>query len=168
MTSFRTLLRAGLIASAMMTFAAAPASAQEFSEAHMAAAREAATNSPLAKEFDQVLPMLAQRVQDRLIRMRPDLHSQITDVVQKTALDLAVRRVDLDNAAALVWARTFTQEELEAIAAFYTSPAGKKFQEVSGPLGQNTVQAVQNWSNRVGEELLDKSREELKKEGVEF
>jgi hypothetical protein len=38
-----------------------------------------------------------------------------------------------------------------------------------GPqLGQATIQAVQNWSNRVGEELLDKSREELKKQGHEL
>jgi len=109
--------------------------------------------------------MLSQRVQDRLIRLRPDLHQVISDTVQGVALKLVARRADLDSAAALIWARAFTEEELEEIAAFYTSPVGKKFMEVSAKLGTDTVQVVQNWSNRVGEELLDKSREELKKLG---
>jgi hypothetical protein len=168
MISIRTLSRAGLIAAAVMLLPVSQAAAQEFSESHLEAARIAASSSPIAEEFDQVLPLLSQRVQDRLIRLRPDLHEVITETVRKVALDLASRRDDLDNAAALVWARAFTEEELEEIAAFYTSPVGKKFKEVSAQLGADTVQVVQNWSNRVGEELLDKSREELKKLGHEL
>ena len=88
--------------------------------------------------------------------------------VQEVALGLAGRRADLDNAIALVWARAFTEEELEAIAEFYASPAGQKFVSVGPTLGQATIQTVDSWSSRVGEEMLDKSREELKKQGYEF
>lgn len=165
MISIRTFFSAGLITAAIVLLPVPQTVAQEFSESHLAAAREAAIHSPIAQEFDQVLPMLSQRVQDRLIRLRPDLHQVISDTVQGVALKLVARRADLDSAAALIWARAFTEEELEEIAAFYTSPVGKKFMEVSAKLGTDTVQVVQNWSNRVGEELLDKSREELKKLG---
>jgi hypothetical protein len=168
MISIRNLFRAGLVASMVSGTAMTSALAQEFSEAHMAAAHLAATSTPLAQEFDSVLPLLSQRVQNRLISLRPDLHEVITKTVQDVAIRLAARRTDLDNAAALVWARAFTEEELKQIAAFYTSPVGKKFVELGPQLGQTTVQTVQNWSNRVGEELLDKSREELKKQGYEL
>ena len=64
-----------------------------------------AANTPLSNEFDTVLPLLSQRVQNRLISLRPDLHEVINKTVEEVALRLAARRQDLDNAAALLWAR---------------------------------------------------------------
>jgi hypothetical protein len=168
MTPIRNLLRAGFIAASALCILQTPTLAQEFPESHMAVAHLVAANTPLSKDFDTVLPLLSQRVQNRLISLRPDLHEVISKAVQDVALRLATRRTDLDNAAALLWARAFTEEELDVIAAFYTSPAGKKFVNLGPQLGQATIQAVQNWSNRVGEELLDKAREELKKQGHEL
>lgn len=168
MISIRSLIRVGLFATLIASHPIASATAQEFSESQLAAAKAAAISSPLAQEFNTVLPYLAQRVQNRLVSLRPDLHEAIAKAVQDVALRLTARRADLDNAAALLWARVFTEEELNAIAAFYNSDVGKKFVELGPKLGQQTVQTVQNWSNRVGEELLDKSREELKKQGHEL
>jgi len=168
MTSLQNLVRSFVVASTIVFLPVAPALAQEFTEAHLAAARTAAINSPLAKDFDTVLPGLAQNIQTRLISLRPDLYAVITETVQATALKLVTRRSDLDNAIALVWARTFTEEELNTIATFYTSPAGRKFVEVGPQLGASTIQTVESWRNRVGEELLDKSREELIKQGHEL
>lgn len=168
MISIRSLIRAGLFASLVASIPLAPATAQEFSESHLAAAKAAAVASPLAQEFNTVLPYLAHRVQNRLVALRPDLHEVIAKTVQEVALRLAARRADLDNAAALLWAREFSEEELNTIAEFYNSDVGKKFVQLGPKLGQQTVQTVQNWSNRVGEELLDKAREELKKQGHEL
>jgi hypothetical protein len=168
MISIKSLIRAGLVASLLASLPLAPASAQEFSESHLAAAKAAAISSPMAQEFNNLLPFLAQRVQNRLVSLRPDLHEVIAKTVQDVALRLAARRGDLDNAVALIWARAFTEDELNEIAAFYTSEVGKKFVSLGPSLGQQTVQTASNWSNRVGEELLDKAREELKKQGHEL
>jgi uncharacterized protein len=168
MTSILTFARTSLIAAVIAGFSAFPATAQEFSEEHLELARLAATSSPLAKDLDTVLPLAVQNVQNRLINLRPDLHEVISATVQNVALRLTARRPDLDNAIALVWAREFNDEELRAIADFYMSPAGKKFVAVGPKLGTATVQTVENWASRVYEELLDKSREELKTQGYEF
>lgn len=168
MSLILNFIRAGLVASAIAGLSVTSVSAQELSESHLAAAERASSNAPLSKDLDTVLPLLAQRVQTRLISLRADLHQAITETVQSVALRLAVRRADLDSAVALVWARMFTEEELDAIAAFYTSPVGKKFVELGPQLGSATIQTVDNWSSRVGEELLDKSRDELKKQGHEL
>jgi hypothetical protein len=168
MISIRSLIRAGLVASLVASLPVASATAQEFTESHLAAAKSAAVASPMAQEFNTVLPFLASRVQNRLVSLRPDLHEAIAKAVQDVALRLASRRADLDNAAALLWAREFSEEELTQIAEFYGSDVGKKFLKLGPELGRQTVQTVQNWSNRVGEELLDKAREELKKQGHEL
>jgi hypothetical protein len=124
--------------------------------------------SNVSRDLDTVLPLLAQRVQNRLISLRPDLHAEISAAVQEVALGLAVRRADLDSAIALAWARIFSEEELRSIADFFASPAGQKFIDVNPELSSVTIQTVENWSTRVGSELLEKSREELKKQGHEL
>ena len=168
MISIKSLIRAGLFATLLAGLPLASATAQEFSDSQLAAAKAAAVASPMAQEFNNLLPFLAQRVQNRLVSLRPDLHEVISKTVQEEALRLASRRADLDSAVALLWAREFTEDELKQIAAFWESDVGKKFVSVGTKLGQQTVQTASNWSNRVGEELLDKSREELKKQGYEL
>jgi len=167
MNLIRKIFRTGVIVAAVACLSNV-SPAQEFPESQLEAARIASSSAPLSRDLDTVLPLLAQRVQNRLVSLRPDLHSVINDTVQEVALGLASRRADLDSAIALAWARVFTEEELVAIAEFYTSPAGKKFVDVGPELGAITIQTVENWSTRVGSEMLDKSREELKKQGHEL
>lgn len=168
MTSIRSIIKYNLLVLAIIFLSPASASAQEFTESHLAAARAAATNSPISRNFDTILPGLVQRVQNRLISVRPDLHEAIAVTVKDVALRLVSRRSDLDAATALLWARAFTEEELVAISTFFESDVGTKFVALGSELRDSTLKAVDNWSSRVGEELLDKSREDLRKLGHEF
>jgi hypothetical protein len=88
--------------------------------------------------------------------------------VDAQALELVARRKDLDNDVARIWAKHFSEEELTAISTFYRSPAGAKLAEIGPKVVGETLQSVKGWSDRVGEELFEKSREGLKKKGVEF
>lgn len=161
----RALLVAGGIGLGLVSAAAV---AQDISESHLAAARAAVTSARTAEGFNNVLPALAEQVQTTLIAQRPDLHKEITAAVDAMALSLAVRRGDLDNDVARIWAKAFSEEELLAITAFYKSPAGTKLAEIGSQVLQDSLQVVQGWSQRVGEELLEKSREELKRQGIDF
>lgn len=168
MPIMRFLSRIALVGIAFVMLAASPAGAQDISQSHLTAALDALSSARAARGFDTVLPALSERVQNQLIRIRPDLHKEITDVVEAVALKLVARRADLDNDVARIWAKNFSEEELVAIAAFFKSPAGTKYAELGPRVIAESYQAVQGWSDRVGAELLEKSREELKKQGVEF
>src|SRR5690606_14509577 len=148
--------------------AAAPAGAQEITEQHLQAALDALKSARASRGFDALLPAIADRVKNQLIRIRPDLHQEISKVVEETALKLAARRSDLDNDMARGWAKSFSIEELGVIATFYRSEAGQKFAELGPAVIAETLQVAGNGSDRVGAELLEKAREELKKQGVEF
>lgn len=139
--------------------------AQEISPSHLAAALDVINATTATQSFDTRLPQIANEVTNRLIRARPDLHQEITDTVQAVALKLVVRRRELDQDVARVYAKAFTEDELKTIAAFLNSPAGKKYQTDGPKVFADTLQAVQSWSDRVGGEMLDKTREELKKQG---
>jgi hypothetical protein len=157
---------AALVVTAMV--AAAPGRADDVTPSHLAAALEAVHSAKASKGFDNFLPLLSEKVQDQIIRVRPDLYKQITDVVQQQALKLVARRADLDTDVARIWANAFSEEELKSITAFYKSPAGLKYSDLGPQVFSSQLQAVKAWSDRLGQELLDKSRAELKKQGVEF
>jgi len=144
------------------------ASAQEISPSQLAAGLDVIKSAKASRGFDNVLPSLAVQVEDRLIRSRPDLHKEIGTAVEAAALKLAVRRNDLDNDVARVWAKAFTEDELNTIATFYKTPAGKKFADVGSQVYAETLTAVQRWSDRLGDELLDKAKEELKSAGIQY
>jgi len=167
MSVIGNLVRIALVGIALAT-GPSLASAQEISASHLAAALDAVKNARGTRGFDSVLPTLAGQVEDRLIRQRPDLHKEVTTAVETAALKLAARRNDLDNEVARVWAKSLTEDELKVIATFYKTEAGQKFSEIGGLLTAQTLDAVQAWSDRLGAELLDKSREELKSAGVQF
>ncbi len=160
--------RIGLAAFAVALALGGPAGAQEISQSHLDAALTAVQSAGAARGFDSVLPALADRVKGRLIRLRPDLHQEISATVEAVALQLTSRRADLNEAVARVWAKNFTEDELVTIAEFYKSPTGQKFAEIGPRVIQESLKSVEAWSTRVGEELYERSREELTKQGFDF
>jgi len=153
--------RIGLAAFAVVLALGGPAGAQEISQSHLDAALEAVQSAGASRGFDSVLPALADRVKGRLIQ-------EISTTVEAVALQLTSRRADLNDAVARVWAKNFTEDELVTIAEFYKSPTGQKFAEIGPRVIQESLKSVETWSTRVGEELFEKSREELTKQGFDF
>lgn len=164
--SFRAAVLAAAFAAASPLALPAQAIAQEQSAEHIALAVQVVRSAGATRGFDNVLPRLANQVIDRLISLRPDLHKEIAAAVEAVALKLAVRRAELDTDIGRIWAKNFTEQELQSLLAFYTSDAGKKFSEVGPLMVAESYQAVDRWSGRVGEELLEKTREELKNQGI--
>jgi hypothetical protein len=106
--------------------------------------------------------------QKRLINVRPDLYKQIGTVVEATATALVPRRNDLDNDIARAWARAFNDDELKAIQAFFSSPAGTRYKQMAPQVGNDIIQAGQNWADRVASEMFDRSLAELQQQGHKF
>ena len=160
-------VRAAIIGVALTAVAPA-AFAQEITASHLAVALDVVKSAKASRGFDSVLPLLAEQVENKLIRVRPDLNKEIVTAVEDAALKLSARRSDLDNDVARIWAKAFSEEELNTIAAFYKSPAGQKFADVGAQVVAESYQAVGHWSDRVGEELLQKSKDGLKAQGITF
>ncbi len=80
----------------------------------------------------------------------PNLQDQISSTVEAEALKLAARRADLEREAALVYAKAFTPEELQAITTFYSSEAGKKLLK-DGPIAtRELLKAADIWTSGMG------------------
>jgi hypothetical protein len=72
------------------------------------------------------------------------------------------------SAAALSLAKRMTEADLKQTAAFFQSPAGKKYVEAQPAALNDIVAAMQGWQQKLSTDMMSRTREEMKKQGVEF
>lgn len=137
--------------------------AQEVSDEQLKAARAAVTSIGATAAFDNILPGLAERLKAGLIQDSPNYQDAISSTVDAQALALAPRRGDLEKEAALIYAKTFTVDELKTIADFYNSDVGKKLLR-DGPVALREMgKAADIWGQGIARDLEKQSNAELSK-----
>ncbi len=147
--------------------ATSPAWGQEPTPAHLTAARSVISATEATADLDQILPATMAALMATLIQNRPDIEAQITEIVTDAALELAPRRGDLENEVAQIYARMFTIEELNAIAAFFSTEAGQKFlNEAPTAIGEIDA-AAQVWTTGIRRDLTASVRAKLQEAGLE-
>lgn len=127
--------------------------AQDISASHLSAARTAVGAIGATDEFDGILPQAAMMLKSELTQNNPDQSQLISRTVDEKALGLASRRSDLENEAATAFARVFSEEELNAISAFYNSEAGRKLIEQGPVVTREILQAANIWQSGVMRDL---------------
>lgn len=138
------------------------AQAQEIGESHIKAAHAAIGAIHATDSFDGILPQAAAALKQQLIQQNPDMQELITQTVDEKTLELASRRADLERESALVYAKAFSEKDLNDIAAFYSSEAGKKLIE-NGPIAsRELVKAAEIWQNGIARDLAEQVGEKLK------
>lgn len=153
-------LSAIVAASAFLAFSM-PTYAQDVSETHLKAAHDAIKAIHATDDFDNILPQAAAALQAQLIQKNPDISQLIAKVVSEQALALATRRADLEKEAALAYAKLFSEKELNDIAIFYNSEAGKKL-ITDGPVATRDIfKAAQIWQNGIARDLAQQVGEAL-------
>ncbi|MCO5148184.1 MAG: DUF2059 domain-containing protein [Aquamicrobium sp.] len=146
---------------ALVAGASLPAAAQEISDSHLSAARAVLASLHATDEFDFILPGAAQSLKSELIQKNPDLQALIIEIVDQTAFALAARRGDLEREAATIYARAFTEAQLNEISTFYSSETGKKLLTDSPLVTRDVVRAAEIWQNGIARDLAQQVGEEL-------
>jgi hypothetical protein len=88
-----------------------------------------------------------------LIQKNPDLEAEIVRITDEETIALAPRRGDLEKEVATAFARAFTEQELNEIAAFHNSPTGQKFLSDSPIVGREVGKAVEIWQLGIARDL---------------
>ncbi|WP_208438112.1 DUF2059 domain-containing protein [Bartonella taylorii] len=135
--------------------------AQGVSEQHLDSARKAISAIRATDQFDSFLPNAAHDFKNELISDDPNLATSISDIVDKQALALAKRRSDLEKEIAHVYAKYFTQEELDAITAFYSSDTGKKFLTEVPNIARDAYSTFDTWRSALMQDLIKNVKKEM-------
>jgi uncharacterized protein len=163
MTLTKTARRVGQALSvfALLGFASA-AHAADATPEQIAAARAAITAIKATDQFDLILPQAADSLRGEMIQKDPNLEAAISAAVDEEVIKLAARRSALEAEAARAYANIFTIEELNAIAAFYSSAPGKKL-IAEGPLAtRKVIEAANIWQAGIARDLAEAVAKKVK------
>ena len=134
----------------------------------VAAAKELMQIAGVAKQFDEVMPYLMRQLAQSFTAIAPDKATQIGEVFGQLATKFVDRKGELIDEIAALYAEKLTLEELAALIAFYKSPIGTKFVAVQPEIMRQSIVAGQRWGARLGREIEEEARKELKKRGVDL
>jgi hypothetical protein len=145
----------------LLAVSAAPSHADDISATHLQAARDAISAIHATDAFDRILPAAAQALKGQLIQKDPNYQEDIIAIVDKQTLALAQRRADLETESATDYAKAFTEDELKAIAVFYSSPAGKKLLEKGPQVTAEIGRAAVIWQRGIARDLAEAVAKEM-------
>lgn len=140
--------------------------AQETSESHLAAAREAVAASQSTISLDVILPNMGEQVKQALISNRPDAADEISDIVNEVTVQLAPRRGDLETEVAKIYASIFSEDELKTITEFYQTEAGRKLVLSTSAIARQMDQAARVWAAGVRRDLDNEVRTKIQDAGL--
>ena len=144
---------------------AGAALAQQPSAAAVAAARELVELKGGTAMFDPVVVSVIEQTKGALLQTNPQLAKDLNDVATQLRNEFAPRRSELMGEAARLYATRFTEQEIKDMTAFYKSSLGKKMLVTEPQVLDEAFNFVQQWAPRVGEEVMNRFRAEMKKKG---
>jgi hypothetical protein len=135
------------------------------SAAAVATAREVVEVKGGSAMFDPVIVSVIEQTKGALLQTNPQLAKDLNDVGTQLRNEFAPRREELLAQAAKFYAARFSEQELKEMATFYKSPLGKKMIVQEPLVLDEAFNYVQQWAPRVGEEVMNRFRAEMKKKG---
>jgi hypothetical protein len=131
----------------------------------VATARELVETKGGAAMFEPVIVSVVEQTKGALLQTNPQLAKDLNDVAQQLRTEFAPRRDELMTYAAKLYAERFSEQELKDMLAFYKSPLGKKMTTVEPQVLDETFNYIQQWGQRVSEDVMNRFRAEMKKKG---
>jgi uncharacterized protein len=146
--------------------AAAVAPAAPISDSHLAVAREVVLGSGLARTFEGMIPQIADQIRSGYSRTRPDIIKDMEEALKVIVADLSKQTDLMVTASARLYASRLTEAELKDAAAFFKSPAGQKYVGFQAQILNELFQEMQVFSQALGNLMVDRLRDELRKKNI--
>jgi len=144
---------------------AGEARAQQPSAGATAAARELIELKGAGSMVDPVIAGTIDRTKGALLTTNPQLSKDLNEVSAQLRSEFAPRRNELLTEAAKFYAQAFNEQELKDLVAFYKSPLGKKMLEREPAVLDQVFALIQDLGPRIGEQVMNRFRVEMKKKG---
>jgi len=145
-----------------------PAEGQEeetFSESHLKAAARVIDLVGGDVTFDDILPRVATQTRNVLTRTNPALTREIEEAVNDVAIAMVPRRISLARDLQKIWARRFSEEELEGLAEFFSGPLGTKYVEMFPIISALSLGAAKQWEQRLSADMVNEAQARLRADG---
>jgi uncharacterized protein len=142
--------------------------AQAPDRARHEAAKAMMVHSGAVKQFDEAIPLILDQMSRSFMSVAPNKGKEIREVFDQLVPRFLQRKGELIDQIAALYAAELTLQELNAVIAFYKSPVGLKFAGLQPKIARQSMIIGQQWGQRIGAEIEQQAREELRRRGVEL
>jgi uncharacterized protein len=145
--------------------AAAPAAP---SPAAIAAADKILGDIGLKQSIAIVVPGMMAELETNVTRTRPEIRDSLRATLKVIQPEFDQTAKQTYTEAATLLASQMSEKDIAEVAAFFESPAGKKYVEVTPVFLQNLSDVTGAWREKLSTDILERARAEMKKKGVDF
>jgi uncharacterized protein len=141
------------------------AQAQQPSAATLASARELMELKGVKNLVEPVVVGVVQQTTGTILQTNPGLSKDLDEVSAQLRNEYQPRIAEMTNEIVRLYAQHFSEQELKEAVAFYKSPAGKKILTEEPKILDESYARIQQWANRLQDEVMTRVRAEMKKRG---
>jgi hypothetical protein len=131
----------------------------------VAAAKEIMELKGGLRMFETIVLGVIEQHKELMLQSNPMLSRDLNEVTNRLRVELAPRRAELDAEVIRIYARSFTEQELKDLLAFYKSPLGKKVIDQEPKILDDSMGRASEWADKLAQEVVQKIRTEMRKKG---
>jgi uncharacterized protein len=148
--------------------AATPAAPAGPSPAAIAAADTILNTIGFKQQIAIVVPGMMQELETNVTRTRPEIRDSLRVTLKaiQPEFDETARQTYVQAESLL--ASEMSEQDITQVAAFFNSPAGKKYVQATPVFVQNLGDVTGAWREKLSTDILERARAEMKKKGVDF
>jgi hypothetical protein len=161
---FVPIARAAVLGLAFVA-ATGAAHAQQPSPGTVASARELMEIKGIRSLVEPVVVGVVEQTKGSILQTNPGLSKDLDEVSAQLRTEYQPRIAEITNEVVRLYAQRFTEQELKEAVAFYKSPAGRKIVTEEPKILDETYARLQQWANRLQDEVMARLRAEMKKRG---
>jgi uncharacterized protein len=148
--------------------AAAPAAVAAPSAAAVAAADKILGDIGIKQSIALIVPGMMAEFETNVTRTRPEIRDSLRATLKAIQPEFDQTARQTYSEAASLLASEMSEKDITDVAAFFESPAGKKYIEVTPVFLQRLGDVMAPWRDKLSTDIVARARDDLKKKGVEF
>ena len=138
------------------------------SAAAIAAADKILETIGLKQSIAIVVPGMMQELETNVTRTRPEIKDSLRATLKAIQPEFDQTAKQTYAQAENMLASQMSEQEIIQVAAFFDSPAGKKYVAVTPVFVQNLSDVTGAWREKLSTDILERARAAMKKKGVDF
>jgi uncharacterized protein len=147
---------------------AAPGAPPEPSQAALAAADSVLTDMGIKRTLELIVPGMLTELERNVTTTRPEIKAPLRDALRSIQPEFDKSAQEMYAKATALMVTMLSEKEIEDVAAFFSSPTGKKYLAAEPQFMQRFGEIVEPWREQLSTDIVTRARQEMKKKGLDF
>lgn len=131
---------------------------------HIKAAREVVVSSGLSQSIESIYGEFVAGIR-QTYATRPELKKDMEEVLTALKAESDLRRDEMVDSSARIFASKMTEADLKEVAAFFNSPVGQRYNSYRAQALGEVYALLEPWSMATSNRLFDLFNAEMRKRG---